>query len=263
MLFSEVITQVGVFFVKIIHLDISSLQTGSWNGWAGADLCAATDHCCILFSFSQILEFDSPTALLADENSRFRSMIEASESQNRWKTPEPNFAHELRRYRVSYTHTKKENLRNPAVMFDMLRWQKTYEPQSVWQIWSHYANNLKTSCSLLPCQKSYFLYGPNNKVQVTQSNDSHDSTLYFMKMHKKMCSTSFSSAGDKWNFETALSFFLTTSSACTNVLFLMCCLFNAVYLKTNREHNVWYYCCVGHYKKAILYVVHLVFIFSE
>ncbi|XP_017263964.1 multidrug resistance-associated protein 5 [Kryptolebias marmoratus] len=30
----------------------------------------------------QILEFDSPAALLADENSRFRSMIEASESQS-------------------------------------------------------------------------------------------------------------------------------------------------------------------------------------
>uniref|UniRef100_A0A3P8NFW6 ATP-binding cassette sub-family C member 5 n=1 Tax=Astatotilapia calliptera TaxID=8154 RepID=A0A3P8NFW6_ASTCA len=31
----------------------------------------------------QILEFDSPVALLADENSRFRAMIEASENQNR------------------------------------------------------------------------------------------------------------------------------------------------------------------------------------
>ncbi|XP_078116374.1 ATP-binding cassette sub-family C member 5 isoform X2 [Sander vitreus] len=31
----------------------------------------------------QILEFDSPTALLADENSRFRALIEASENQSR------------------------------------------------------------------------------------------------------------------------------------------------------------------------------------
>ncbi|KAF3838661.1 hypothetical protein F7725_010429 [Dissostichus mawsoni] len=31
----------------------------------------------------QILEFDSPTSLLADENSRFRAMIEASENQSR------------------------------------------------------------------------------------------------------------------------------------------------------------------------------------
>ncbi|XP_003445313.1 multidrug resistance-associated protein 5 [Oreochromis niloticus] len=31
----------------------------------------------------QILEFDSPVALLADENSRFRAMVEASENQNR------------------------------------------------------------------------------------------------------------------------------------------------------------------------------------
>lgn len=31
----------------------------------------------------QILEFDSPTALLADENSRFRAMIEASDNQSR------------------------------------------------------------------------------------------------------------------------------------------------------------------------------------
>ncbi|XP_075959051.1 ATP-binding cassette sub-family C member 5 isoform X1 [Anarhichas minor] len=33
----------------------------------------------------QILEFDSPAALLADENSRFRAMIEASENQSRLK----------------------------------------------------------------------------------------------------------------------------------------------------------------------------------
>lgn len=36
----------------------------------------------ILFSPRQILEFDSPAALLADENSRFRAMVEASENQS-------------------------------------------------------------------------------------------------------------------------------------------------------------------------------------
>lgn len=38
--------------------------------------------CSILFSPRQILEFDSPAALLANESSRFRAMIEASENQS-------------------------------------------------------------------------------------------------------------------------------------------------------------------------------------
>lgn len=50
---------------------------------------------CCIFHF-QILEFDSPAALLADENSQFRAMIQASEHQSRWKTPGRHFRFELR-----------------------------------------------------------------------------------------------------------------------------------------------------------------------
>lgn len=155
------------------------------NGQAGADLYAGNDWCSI-FHF-QIMEFDRPAALLANENSRFRAMLQASEHQSRWRHPESTLIW-ARTQMQSCTNAQKRISVNAHLNYSSLHpatvlstsscyvWQSLiFQTKEAHHILEDRRNlTMQTNFPLLQCRK-------NDCERAKEGlQDSHDSTLYFM-----------------------------------------------------------------------------------